>query len=940
MTAKDLPAEYSTDALYLVDVSSFIFRAYYAIRNLTNRKGEPVNAIYGVATMLARLIEEAKPRYISIVYDSKEPSFRKLAYDAYKANRSAAPDDLVPQFDRIEQLIESMGFHSIRRSGIEADDLIATLARRWTRENPKHQAVLVTGDKDLMQLVDDRTAAWDTMKGVLYRAPEVEEKFGIPPTLVRDYLALVGDSSDNVPGVPSIGPKGAVELLKAHGSLEKLLLAAQTGQVAGKKGETLRENEKLAILSRDLVTLKEDVEFDFSIDSFLSPFPDGKIQVKPECIRLLKEYDFNSLVQKWSKLPGEGDADIPVVDEKNEPSSDASTPSSEPHGFLPISKPQFKTIRTDSELGDLIALIRKKGEFAVDTETTSLNPREAVLVGISISCEDDVGYYIPINHRGNESEIQLPESLVLEQLKSLLEDPRLKKIGQNLKYDGSIFLNHGIRIDGIGADTMVADYVLDPEGKHGLDTLAKKTFDYQMLTYEEVCGKGKDQIPFDLVTVETATRYSAEDAWMTWNLWRVFRPRIAAEGLLRVFAEVDIPLVPVLMDMEWAGVSIDVPYLESLNREFNADLVKIGEEIQKYTQGPINLNSPKQLGKLLFEDLKLPTQGKTKTGFSTDASVLEVLAPLHPVPALILQHREVAKLLGTYVEPLPKLRDAKTGKIHAGFHQTVAATGRLSSSDPNLQNIPIRSARGERIRRAFIPSPGNLLLSADYSQIELRLLAEMSRDTELVASFKRGEDVHRRTASEIFGVGVDQINDEQRAVAKAINFGLMYGKSAFGLAQELSISRTEAKDRIDRYFARYSGVKQFLDSLILGAKDRGFVTTLLGRKRVLRDIHARNPALRANAERMAMNTPIQGTAADLMKLAMIRLDERLKNEKARSKFIIQVHDEVVLDCDRDELDSVKNWVKDAMENAFQGIVEHEVPFTVNLAVGENWMDLK
>jgi len=459
------------------------------------------------------------------------------------------------------------------------------------------------------------------------------------------------------------------------------------------------------------------------------------------------------------------------------------------------------------------------------------------------------------------------------------------------------------------------------------------------LTYEEVCGKGKDQIPFDLVTVETATRYSAEDAWMTWNLWRVFRPRIAQEGLLRVFAEVDIPLIPVLMDMEWAGVSIDVPYLESLNREFNADLAKIGEEIQKYTQGPINLNSPKQLGKLLFEDLNLPTQGKTKTGFSTDASVLEGLAPLHPVPALILPHREGAKLLGTYVEPLPKMRDAKTGKIHAGFHQTVAATGRLSSSDPNLQNIPIRTARGERIRRAFIPSAGNLLLSADYSQIELRLLAEMSRDTELVASFKRGEDVHRRTASEIFGVGVESISDEQRAVAKAINFGLMYGKSAFGLAQELGISRTEAKDRIDRYFSRYSGVKLFLDSLILGAKDRGYVTTLLGRKRVLRDIHAKNPALRANAERMAMNTPIQGTAADLMKLAMIRLDERLRNEKARSKIIIQVHDEVVLDCDRDELESVKSWVKDAMENAFQGVVEHEVPFTVNLAVGENWMDL-
>ncbi|RYZ73415.1 MAG: DNA polymerase I, partial [Proteobacteria bacterium] len=601
--------------------------------------------------------------------------------------------------------------------------------------------------------------------------------------------------------------------------------------------------------------------------------------------------------------------------------------------------PEFKTIRTVAELSELLRRIEDKGEFAVDTETTSLNPREAVLVGVSLAFEESVGYYIPINHRGNEDQIQIPESEVLALLKPVLENPLIKKVGQNLKYDGSIFLNHGILIDGFGADTMVADYVLDPEGKHGLDHLAKKVFDYSMLTYEAVCGKGKDQIPFDLVTVDVATRYSGEDAWMTWNLWRVFQPRLAQENLMQVFAEVDMPLVPVLMKMEWNGVSIDVPYLEGLAREFNTDLLRISEEIQKFTNGPINLNSPKQLGKLLFEDLKLPPQGKTKTGFSTDASVLEVLAPMHPVPEMILENREVSKLLGTYVDPLPQLRDKKTAKIHAGFNQTVAATGRLSSSDPNLQNIPIRSPRGERIRRAFIPSPGNVLLSADYSQIELRLLAEMSGDPELVDSFKKGEDVHRRTASEIFSIDVTAVNDEQRAVAKAINFGLMYGKSAFGLAQELNISRGEAKERIDRYFTRYSGVKSFLDSLIIGAKEKGYVTTLLGRKRVLKDIHSKIQMMRSNAERMAMNTPIQGTAADLVKLAMIRLQDRLERENAASKLIIQVHDEVVLDVVPSELVYVKAWVKDAMENAFQGVIEHQVPFTVNIAVGSNWMDL-
>ena len=967
--------------LYLIDVSSFIFRAFFAIRVLHSpRTGEPTNAVYGVAQMLARLVDDANPEYLAVCYDSKEPSGRKEIYPEYKANRSAPPEDLIPQFARVEELIQCMQIHSYRQSGVEADDLIATLTRKWCSVSPEHKVVVVTGDKDLMQLVNERVQIWDTMNDKFYDSAAVEAKFGVRPDQIRDYLAMVGDSSDNIPGLPGVGPKTATDLLRQYQTLDNVLKAADEGKLPGKKGETIRNHVADARLSARLATVDEALPVELEQE-----FVRYQFRVPEPCAGLLRELGFYSLLQRWESrmtptapvAPAPASAAVPhVEDEHSGPTgeqlsfldmaagistapgsgqlaggpyvtSQTGTPgrTERPGTFAPPPV-EFKTIRTEEQLRALIGEIERTKEFGFDLETTSLNPRQAELVGVAVCAEPSASYYIPVGHRGSSVE-QLPAERVLEALRPYLEDPRFKKIGQNLKYDWSVLTQLGLKPDGIGADTMVAAYVLNSEGRFNLQALAEKYLDYSVLTFEQVCGKGKDQIGFDLVPLDLATRYAAEDAWVAVRLWEVLKKRLQEEHLMEVFATIDLPLVDVLARMEREGVSIDVEWLHSLSKEFERDLENIELRVQAYTQGPVNLNSPKQLATLLFEELKLPVQGKTKTGYSTDAQVLEALAPLHEVPRLLLEYREISKLKGTYVDPLPLLRDPKTGKIHAGFHQTVTATGRLSSSEPNLQNIPIRSDRGRKIRRAFVPSQGpsdglspgpsagNVLVAADYSQIELRILAHMSGDAELIRSFQKDEDVHRRTAGEIFGIAPEQVDDRQRGIAKAINFGLMYGKTAFGLAQELKIPRGEAKAVIDRYFARYSGVKTFLDHLIMEARERGSVSTLLGRKRHLPDIRSANPAVRANAERMAMNTPIQGTAADLMKLAMIEIDHALAKRGCRSRLIIQVHDEVVLDCPKDEADAVLKLVTDAME----GALKLDVPLKVNVAKGESWIDL-
>ncbi len=908
----------SSETLYLIDISSFIFRAFYAIRELRNSKGLPTNAVYGVATMLSRFLDEAKPNFVAITQDSKGPSFREELFPEYKANRSEPPDDLIPQFEKVDQLCDLLGFHCLREKGVEADDIIASMCASWLRVSQKHKVVIVTGDKDLMQLVNDRVFIWDTMKEIVYDEAGVREKFGVDPNQIQDYLSLVGDSSDNIPGAPGIGPKTAVQLLTQYHSLDSILEAAKEGKISGKKGETLKESEKLVRLSKELVGLKSDVKVSVEPAEYAYQF-----QFSEPAQKFIQEMEFKNLFRAWTERHtgiGNGSHLTP-----------SPAPASKP--AVNLTESTFLTCDREDNFDSLLLEIQDAKEFSVDLETTSLNPRQAKIVGVALSTNDSVGHYIPVGHVNSGP--QLDHDLVLKKLKPFLEDPKFKKVGQNLKYDASVLLAHGIRLEGIGADTMIAAYVLDPTGRHNLDTLCKKYLDYTPMSFEDVCGKGKNQITFDQVPIDLATRYSAEDALYSLKLWKQLKPELEQEKLMQVFAEIDLPLVPVLVDMESAGSAIDVPWLNELSSRFEKNLAEIQEEIFKYSKEPLNLNSPKQIAELLFEELKLPTQSKTKTGYSTDASVLEALAPLHRVPRLMLEYREISKLKGTYVDPLPLLIDPKTGKVHSSFHQTVTATGRLSSSDPNLQNIPARTERGQLIRKAFVPSPGNILISADYSQIELRILAHLSGDPALIASFRKGEDVHKRTASELYGIGPDQVTDSQRQLAKAINFGLMYGKTAFGLAQELQISRTEAKSMIDRYFERYRGVKNFLDQQIITAKEQGFTETALGRKRKLPELASNNPAIRGIGERMAMNTPIQGTAADLMKIAMIKVHDQLEKRDLKAKMIIQVHDEILLDCPLDEKSHVLDVVTGCMESAFP----MSVPLVVNTSTGANWSEL-
>ena len=920
----------------MIDISSFIFRAFYAIREMSAPDGTPTNAIYGVASMLGRLMEEVNPDHLVVVYDSKEPSFRKLMYEDYKANRSAPPETLLPQFDLIEEMISLMGIPSFRKSGVEADDIIATLNKLWIEEgqrtDKKNRVVVVTGDKDLMALVSGNTQLWDTMKDQYFTEHEVIEKFGVKPVQIRDYLAIVGDASDNIPGITGIGPKGAEVLLKEFGTLENIIAAAKLGKIKGKKCEVIVESEKAARLSQELATLHENIEIDFKEEKLAY-----QMKVKPELLQFFEKYNFKSLYAKYAaKMNGSKPVGLSSRDESEQSAGMEHTLN---QGSAPAAvKPEFKTIGDLESLKTLVKEIEAANFMSFDTETTSLDPRKAKLVGIAVSTSASNGYYIPVGHELtlDSQSAQLTQEEVLIYLKPLLESPKIKKIGQNLKYDYRVMFNQGVVIQGIYGDTMLAAHLVDSSGRHNLDELSQKYLHYKPIAFEEVAGKGASQISFDQVSIPAATQYAAEDAWCATMLWLDLEPKIKSQNAEKYFRDVDLPMVETIARMEEAGIKVDVPFLQKLDLEFEKELLEIEKKVRSFSKNPaLNLNSPKQLGAFLFEELNLPTQGKTKTGFSTDASVLETLALMHIVPKMLLEYREISKLRGTYVQPLQELRDLHDSRIRTSYHLTGAATGRLSSSDPNLQNIPTRSKRGQMIREAFIADEGNVLLSADYSQIELRILAHMSEDPNLIRSFIEGEDVHRRTASEIYHIEPSEVTDEQRSVAKAINFGLMYGKSAFGLAEELNISRTEAKKMIDEYFTRYSKVKQFLDSQVLLAHEQGYVSTILGRKRMLPEINSKNHMMKNNAERMAMNSPIQGTASDLIKVAMVKLDRVFREKKIQSKMLLQVHDELVFECPKSEVNQVKELVKEAMEHALQ----LKIPLNVNVSTGKNWAEL-
>ncbi len=893
------------DVVFLVDVSSFIFRAYYTVGFLSKSDGTPTGAVFGVSNMLTSLYEKWQPRHLAAVMDSKTPTFRKDFYPDYKANRPPPPEDLVVQFPLVNKLIEAFGIPMLQKDGYEADDLIAT-AVRAAREQGLG-CVIVSGDKDLMQLVGPGVIVYDTMKDKLWDAAAVEEKWGVTPAQLGDLLALMGDSSDNIPGVPGVGPKTAAPLVREYGDLESLLAAAPSlkSKATSKK---LMEHAEQARLSRRLVTLCEAVPVELAPEFARYDGPREETLAP-----VLEEMEFTKLAERL--FPRGGEKKAPVI-EKQAPRSD------------------YETITTLNRLEEVAAEIRKVGRFAVDLETTAKQAVCAEIVGVALAWREGAAVYIPVAHKEGEN---LSHDAVLRVLGPLLEDPSIGVIAQNVKYEDTIFRKCGIYIRNVVFDPMLASYLVRGENRtHNLDVLAQEYLGRKMITYDEVTEKTRGfQLTFDEVGVENATKYAAEDAEVALAVSNRMGPAVKEAEAEKLLHEVEIPLARVLCGMELAGITVDIELLGHMSRDFADRIALIEKRACAVAGHGFNLASPKQLQVILFEELCLPPQRKTKTGYSTDSEVLEVLAPMHELPSLLLDHRILSKLKGTYVDALPKLVNGVTKRIHTSFNQAVTATGRLSSSNPNLQNIPIRTEEGRAIRKAFIARPGHRIVSADYSQVELRVLAHLSEDPELVRAFRSGDDVHERTARAIFGYGLDEkVPYEHRAQAKTVNFGVIYGKTAFSLAKELNIPRGEARRFIDEYFRLYSGVHRFMDETIETAKKEKMVRTMLGRVRPLPEIDARNQGVRGQAERMARNTPIQGTAADLLKLAMIHVDRRLTEELPRAAMILTVHDELVFEVPEDDVDAAIALIREEMENA----LELRVPLEVDVGAGHNWAE--
>lgn len=881
--------------LYLIDGSSYIFRAYYAIRHLTNSSGMSTNAVFGFTNMLLKIVRDEQPDLLAVIFDSKEPSFRKQLYPDYKANRAETPPDLIPQFPYIRRVVEGFNVPSLDLAGYEADDIIATVAKNYATDG--YDVVVVTGDKDLMQIVSEHICLLDTMKNQRYGPDEVAERFGSPEQVI-EVQGLAGDSSDNVPGVPGIGEKTARQLIAEYGNIENLL--ANTEKIKQpKRRENLEQFADQARLSKQLVTLVDDLEVTLSpVDCQISE-PD-----RDKLTTLFTELEFHKLLQEFSEAKG----------------ADPGT---------------YETILEIKQLEELAKSLEAADTFCFDTETTGLDPLQADLVGLSFSIKPETGCYIPLTHHYLGAPSQLDCDQVLSTLKPLLESDKVGKIAQNAKYDLLVLRRAGITMAGLTFDPMVASYLARPAAKsHGMDAMANDLLGYRTISYEEVCGKGKNQICFSEVDVERATVYAAEDADITLRLAGELGPLLESSGQQELFRDIELPLVEVLADMEWQGVRLDTELLDSLSKSMASQIGQLETDIHELAGGPFNIASPKQLGEVLFERLKLPRSKKTKTGWSTDVEVLKKLAEEYDIAARLLDYRSLSKLKSTYSDALPKLVHPATGRIHTSFNQTVTVTGRLSSSNPNLQNIPIRTEEGRRIRKAFIPDEGNVLLSADYSQVELRLLAHLADEPTLKQSFAADEDIHRRTASEVFEVFPEMVTDEQRRQAKAINFGVIYGMSAFGLDRQLGIGRARAKEYIDRYFERYGNIRQYMDRCIELARENKFATTLLGRRCAIPEIDSKNGAIRGNAERNAINYPVQGSAADLIKIAMVKIHQRLQREKLASRMVLQVHDELVFDVPEDELKVMTELVRSEME----GAIQLSVPLRVDIGHGVNWSD--
>jgi len=900
--------------LILVDGSSFLFRAYHAIPPLTNANGEPTNAIYGVSNMLRKLIADYHSDYITVVFDASGKTFRNELYDQYKAHRPPMPDDLRVQIAPLHQLIRAMGLPLIIESGVEADDVLGVLAQH--AEQQGYDVIISTGDKDMAQLVTEHIILENTMSNTRMDIQGVIDKFGVRPEQIIDYLALIGDTVDNIPGVPKVGPKTAAKWLTQYETLENLVIHAD--EISGKIGENLRASLDKLPLSKQLTTIKCDLDLPYDMED-LKQRPMDKAELR----NLLAELGFSS----WLKM-----LDAPSTTPRTESIEAAYAQSEDKPEKIDSS---FETILTEQHFNDWLARLDKAELFAFDTETTSLDYSKAQIVGVSFAVTPGVAAYVPLAHDYPGVPDQLDRSEILEKLRPLLENPHKPKLGQNLKYDMHVLANHGIALRGIAHDTMLESYVLNSTAtKHNMDDLAKVYLGVETVHYEDVAGKGAKQIGFQEVPIEQAAPYAAEDADITLQLHQVLSAKLAQQPrLLKLYTEMEIPLISVLARIENNGVLIDAAMLAQQSLELSSQIISLEQHAHDLAGQTFNLGSPKQIQDILYDQQKLPVLKKTPKGQpSTEESVLQELALDYPLPKLILEYRSLSKLKSTYTDKLPQQVDGQTGRIHTSYHQAVAATGRLSSSDPNLQNIPIRSEEGRKIRQAFIAPDGRKIVAADYSQIELRIMAHLSADEGLLKAFTEGLDVHRATAAEVFGVAPEQVTTDLRRSAKAINFGLIYGMSAFGLAQQLGLSRNQAQSYIDLYFARYPGVKNYMDSIRELARAQGYVETLFGRRLYLPEINSRNAARRQYAERTAINAPMQGTAADIIKRAMIAADQWLCQDKPDAKTIMQVHDELVFEI----ADAQVNDCAENIRTLMCAAADLNVPLIVDIGIGNNW----
>ncbi len=905
--------------LLLVDGSSYLYRAFHALPDLRNRRGEPTGAIYGVLNMLRRLHSDYKADYSACVFDAKGKTFREERYPQYKANRPAMPDDLAAQIQPLHECIRALGWPLLIVEGVEADDVIGTLTQAAARERIK--SIVSTGDKDLAQLVNPQVTLINTMSNEKLDEQGVVAKFGVEPSRILDYLTLIGDSVDNVPGVYKVGPKTAVKWLSQYQTLDNLM--AHANDIPGVVGENLRKSLDWLPQARQLLAIKCDVTLPVALTDLAPQSPDAE-----KLAELFERFEFKSWL-KQSKESGVMSSESGQV--KNQTAS--QTPNPSPLTSNSAQK-NYETILTAVQLEKWLKRIHGAKLVALDTETTGLDPLQDKLVGISFSMETHHAAYIPLEHRYPSVPAQLDLRQVLLQLKPWLEDAGQPKLGQNLKYDKHIFANHGIVLAGIAHDTLLQSYVLESHRPHDMDNLAERHLGVKTITYDEVTGKGASRISFEQVAVDKATEYAAEDADITLQLHQVLYPQIAVDPKLEmIYRRIEMPLLDVLFDMERNGVLLDVKLLEVQSRELGNKMLELEAEVYRLAEQPFNINSPKQIQEILFERHKLPVIKKTPGGApSTDEDVLQELALDYPLPKLILDYRSLAKLKSTYTDKLPRMVDPATGRVHTNYAQAVAVTGRLASNDPNLQNIPVRTQEGRRIREAFIAAAGHQIVSADYSQIELRIMAHISRDTNLLKAFAAGEDIHSATAAEIFGIPPNEVGVEQRRYAKVINFGLIYGMSVFGLAGQLGIERAAAQLYMDRYFARYTGVADYMQRTRELAKRQGYVETVLGRRLWLPDINSNNGPRRQGAERAAINAPMQGTAADLIKLAMIEVHGWLNKKRLKAKLIMQVHDELVLEVPDDELELLKTELPKLM----CGVAKLEVPLVVDVGAGPNW----